>query len=173
MLLGRSADRDRVVYGSVVSGRPAGLEGVETMVGLFINVLPVAVRLPSDGQLLPWLHALQASLAELRQHEHAPLAKIRHWLGVAERAPLFESMLAFENYPAASSLVAAHGGSLGWDRLYTAEQWNHPLHAIVIPEDEVVVRLIYDPRRFDDATVGGLLEGYRSLLAEWPSRIAP
>jgi non-ribosomal peptide synthetase component F len=173
VLQGKAAGQDQVVYGSVVSGRPAGLEGVETMVGLFINVLPVAVRLPSDGQLLPWLQALQASLAELRLHEHTPLAKIREWLGVPQRAPLFESMLAFENYPAASSLVAAHGGSLGWDRVYTAEQWNYPLHAIVIPEDDLVVRLIYDPRRFDDATISGLLEGYRSLLDEWPSRIAP
>ena len=46
MLLGRLSGRDDVVFGVTVAGRPAELAGVEQMVGLFINTLPLRMRLP-------------------------------------------------------------------------------------------------------------------------------
>ncbi len=61
ILLSRYAGRDDVVFGVTVSGRPADLPGVETMVGLFINTLPLRVAVPEDAPLLPWLADLQGT----------------------------------------------------------------------------------------------------------------
>ena len=45
VVLSRLTDRSDVVFGVTVSGRPAELAGVETMIGLFINTVPLRVRL--------------------------------------------------------------------------------------------------------------------------------
>ena len=56
-----------VVFGAVVSGRPAAISGVQSMVGLFINTLPVRVSVQSDGPLISWLKQLQARPLEARR----------------------------------------------------------------------------------------------------------
>lgn len=60
-----------MVFGATVSGRPTDLPGVETMVGLFINTLPVRVRVPSNVSRLDWLKELQAQFAGLRQYDYS------------------------------------------------------------------------------------------------------
>ena len=71
MLLSRYSGEEDVVFGGVVSGRPAALPGVETMVGMFINTLPVRVRVDDAEPLAAWLQRLQArqlARQELRAH---------------------------------------------------------------------------------------------------------
>ena len=168
-VLAQHSGQSQVVYGTVVSGRPADLPGADSMVGLLINVLPVRVDVPAQNELLPWLKSLQSQWAELRQHEHTPLAQVRRWCEVPEGIPLFDSLVAFENYPVASSLASTQGGSLQWDDVYAAEQWSYPLHVIVVPEQEMQIRMIYDRRRLDDAAVTRLLEALQSTLGELAS----
>ncbi|HLM46885.1 MAG TPA: condensation domain-containing protein, partial [Myxococcaceae bacterium] len=107
LVLGHHAGTNDVVFGTTVSGRPPELPGVEGMVGLFINTLPVRVTLPSDEPLVPWLQRLQGWLLELRQHEHAPLVKVQRWSEVPSGTPLFESLVIFENYPVDAALTAS------------------------------------------------------------------
>jgi non-ribosomal peptide synthetase component F len=57
LLLSRYADREDVLFGYTVAGRPAELEGVEAMIGFFINTLPLRVSVPPEALLLPWLRA--------------------------------------------------------------------------------------------------------------------
>src|SRR4029077_3618205 len=73
LLLDRFAPTGDVVFGVTVAGRPPELPGVESMVGLFINTLPLRVRIVPEAQIADWLAALQAYNAEMRQHEHTPL----------------------------------------------------------------------------------------------------
>ena len=70
ILLGRFSGEDDVVFGSTVSGRPAELSGVESMIGLFINTLPVRVGLPGNTAVLAWVKKLQEHLVEMRQYEY-------------------------------------------------------------------------------------------------------
>src|SRR2546428_11816462 len=98
-LLARFAGVSDVLFGTVVSGLPASLPGIEQMVGLFINTLPTRARLPNDPSQLGWLQALQASQTELRQFEATPLTQIHAWSDFKAGVPLFESILVVENYP--------------------------------------------------------------------------
>src|SRR5262249_41114100 len=59
ILLSRYSGGEDIVFGNVVSGRPADLTGVESMIGLFINTLPVRVDVSPEASLLPWLRQLQ------------------------------------------------------------------------------------------------------------------
>lgn len=164
LLLGRWSGEDDVVFGSVVSGRPPHLEGSSSMVGLFINTLPVRVRIAEDEEVVPWLQRLQARLVELRDHEHSSLAEVQRWSELPPGRPLFESLVAFENYPRDPALL---GGLPGLEvrELESLEQTNYALNLAVLPEEEALrLELTYDPEGVDPASGDRLLAGLATLL---------
>ncbi|OLP02095.1 non-ribosomal peptide synthetase [Mycolicibacterium porcinum] len=95
-ILSVCTDRTDVVYGVTVSGRPDELAGVESMVGLFINTVPLRVRvdpgLPVGTQCL----ALQREAAELRDHSYLSHTELRSIGGIGE---LYDTLLVYENFP--------------------------------------------------------------------------
>ncbi|HVG10760.1 MAG TPA: amino acid adenylation domain-containing protein [Thermoanaerobaculia bacterium] len=170
LLLARTTGEDDVVFGAVVSGRPPHLSGSEAMVGLFINTLPVRVRIDEREALQPWLRRVQEHLLELRRFEHSPLVEVQKWSGVRHGEPLFQSLLAFENYPRDASLLQGTDGLEVRD-LQTLERTNYPLTLTVIPQAALELRLTFDQRRHEpDAAerllghLGTLLEGMASGL---------
>lgn len=92
ILLSRYSGEEDVIYGVTVSGRPAELPKVESTVGMFINTLPVRVKLAGEDSLLPWLQQLQTQLIEIRQYEYSPLVEIQGWSEVPRGLPLFNSL---------------------------------------------------------------------------------
>ncbi|HEX5748907.1 MAG TPA: non-ribosomal peptide synthase/polyketide synthase [Archangium sp.] len=169
LLLGHHAGTKDVVFGTTVSGRPPELPGVEGMVGLFINTLPVRVRLTRDEPLIPWLQRLQAWLLEMRQHEHSPLVKVQRWSEVPAGTPLFESLVIFENYPVDAALTASLP-SLEVRDVRSLESDHHPLTLIASPAREMPLHLAYDAARFDAAHAGRILEQLRHLLESMVAR---
>jgi non-ribosomal peptide synthetase component F/thioesterase domain-containing protein/acyl carrier protein len=99
LLLSRLGGRREVVFGTVVSGRPAELAGIERTVGMFANNLPVRVAAPPAAPALAWLRSFQDRLAELRQYEHCSPRQIQESSGLPAGARLFESLVVFQNYP--------------------------------------------------------------------------
>src|SRR5207248_11500366 len=79
LLLSRYSGEEDVLFGATVSGRPAALPGVESMVGLFINSLPVRVRVDGRASLLEWLQSLQQQMADVRDYEYSSLTQIQGW----------------------------------------------------------------------------------------------
>ncbi|PYQ59014.1 MAG: non-ribosomal peptide synthetase, partial [Acidobacteria bacterium] len=162
LLLSRYAQERDVVFGAVVSGRPAELPGVESMVGLFINTVPVRVEIPEGEPASAWLERLQAEQLELRQHEWTPLAEIQKLVDLPPGEPLFASLLVFENYP--FDTVASGGvGGPRITRAALAERTNYPLTLTVVARGEISLRLTAD-RRFEPATVRRLLTHLERLL---------
>lgn len=162
----------QVTYGSVVSGRPAALKGIETMVGLFINTLPVSARIDSEQFLIPWLQALQQQLLDLRQHEATPLTEIQRWSDLPQGSPLFESIVAFENL----SVAPAPALSFDVNDVQYSEQSNYPLALLIFPNEGsnqglfsgkdggLDLRLLYDTGRFEAQTINRLLAHLEQLL---------
>ena len=170
LLLSRTTGEEDVVFGTVVSGRPPHLSGSEAMVGLFINTLPARVRIDERETLRTWLGQVQERLLELRRFEHSPLSDVQKWSGVRHGEPLFQSLLAFENYPRDARLLQGTHGLEVRD-LQTLERTNYPLTLAVIPQEPLELRLTFDQRRHDpDAAerllghLGTLLEGMASGL---------
>ncbi len=99
LLLMHYSGEDDVVFGVVVSGRSANLNGVERMIGPLINTLPVRMRVERGRRISEWLHEAQEQGAAMRQYEFSPLVKVQGWSEVAGGESLFESILVYENYP--------------------------------------------------------------------------
>jgi amino acid adenylation domain-containing protein/non-ribosomal peptide synthase protein (TIGR01720 family) len=167
LLLGRHSGKDDVVFGVTVSGRPADLDGAESMIGLFINTLPVRVRMSPEDSSLSWLKALQEQQAEMRQYEYTPLIQVHGWSEVSRRLALFESMLVFNNYPVdddlekqTRSLGLLGYRSINWSTVYS----RYPLIIVTGPSKQLSLRFIYDCTSFSDDTIARILEELKSLL---------
>ncbi|WP_329571195.1 non-ribosomal peptide synthetase [Kitasatospora sp. NBC_01266] len=163
LLLSRYGGGDDVVFGTIVSGRPAELPGVTSMVGLFINTQPTRVRIEGRRPLRPWLRELQAAQSEARRHDFVSLAQLRSWSEVPGGTSLFDSIVVFENYPFDEDAVARHG--LGIEAERDLQPTNYPLSVSMVPGDALAVSLDYDPAAFDAATVEELGASLTTLLA--------
>jgi amino acid adenylation domain-containing protein len=163
LLLSRYGGTDDVLFGVTVSGRPASLPGVESMVGLFINTLPLRVGIEADAPLLGWLRRLQERQAVLRQYEHSPLFEVQSWSDLARGTPLFHSLFVFENFPTAAERRAGPT-SVEIRELHLVETSNYPLTLAVTPGVELALRMIWDRGRFEETEILRLQEHLRMLL---------
>ncbi len=163
LLLSRYSGESDVVFGATVSGRPAELAETESMVGLFINTLPVRVQVDRDQFLIPWLREIQAQQSEARQYEYSPLVEIQGWSDVPRGVPLFETLVIFENYPVHSSLPQ-YREILGVREIAVVEQTNYPLTLIVEVDSQVSLQILSDRTRFDSATITRILGHFQTLL---------
>ncbi|MFM6112895.1 MAG: amino acid adenylation domain-containing protein, partial [Sphaerospermopsis kisseleviana] len=164
LLLSRYSQESDVVFGATVSGRPPSLIGVESMVGLFINSLPVRVKTCAETEVLALLKELQIQQVESEQYSYSSLADIQRLSDVPGGSSLFESLVVFENYPVSE---AAEKNNYGFsiDSVQGIEQTNYPLTVGVIPGQELLVIISYDTSRFDDAAICRLLGHFQTLLS--------
>ena len=125
-MLSRIAGRDDVVFGTVLFGRMQGGEGAERVLGLFINTLPVRIRVGETG-VEESVRSTHAQLAQLLRHEHASLALAQRASRVAAPAPLFSSFLNYRHIaPAAQAAQGGHAWE-GMRYLGGEERTNYPL----------------------------------------------
>jgi non-ribosomal peptide synthase protein (TIGR01720 family) len=161
-LLSRHSGQRDVLFGVVTSGRPPNLDGVESMVGLFVSTLPMRIRVPGSESIRTWLEEIQRQQLEIQKYEYSPLAEVQQWSDIARGEQLFESIFAFENFP-----VMANKAETGIDiTMATAfEKTSYPLTIMaVVTGTQLTLRVLYDDLRIDDATVNRLLRYFESLL---------
>lgn len=161
-LASRTDARD-LVFGVAVAGRPAELAGVDQIVGPFINALPLRVRFDSATTAATLLSQLHAHNARVRQFEYAPLARIAGWAGRPSGEPLFETFVAFQNYPVDPSALG-QGRRVAVRNPQSAIRTNNPLTLGVIPGNEIALYLLYDAGRFGREAVVGVLDQLSALL---------
>nr|ABW84364.1 OciE [Planktothrix agardhii NIES-205] len=163
LLLSRYSQENDVVFGVTVSGRPPSLVGVESMVGLFINTLPMRVQVSAETQVLDLLKDLQAQQIEWEQYSYSSLADIQGWSDIPRGTSLFESILVFESNTLKTGLKSNHE-SLELDNFRGVERTNYPLTVVAVPRQQMLVRISYDTNRFDDGTITRLLGHFQTLL---------
>jgi amino acid adenylation domain-containing protein len=164
ILLSRYNGDSDVLFGATVSGRPSELSGVEDMVGMFINTLPVRVQIDPETKLIPWLKTLQNQLLELRQYEYSSLANIQNWSEVPRGQALFDSIMVFENYPIDSSVFQNQQHVMEVRNIRHIEQSNYPLSLIVIPHRPLILKVIFDRNHYDDESIVRLTGHLQHLL---------
>ncbi|GAB2669008.1 condensation domain-containing protein, partial [Nocardia goodfellowii] len=151
LVLGRLTGRTDVVFGATVSGRPAELPGVESMVGLFINTLPVRVRVEDHGSVGEYLRGLQLDQAELLDHHYANLTDIQRVAGAGAH---FDTLLVFESYPVDKEAIAAANSIDGMSvtGVGVADTvTSYPLSLVVTAESTMELAWTYRTAWFTDA----------------------
>ena len=165
IMLGRYSNEKEIVFGAIVSGRPVEIEGVESMLGLFINTLPVRLSLPSNVSILTLAKELYAQQVIQNQYSYTPLTDIQALIGLESHLPLFESIMAFENYPVDKSQSKNESGIKVLDSRIV-ERTNYPLNVLISPDSELFIKLLYDANRFEESTVCRMLSHLRTILEE-------
>lgn len=162
LLLARYSGRQDVVFGTTVSGRPAELPGVESMVGMFINTVPTRARTDGDRGVLPWLRDLQEQQSDSRRFDFVSLARIQALSELPAGEALFDSMVVFENYP--FDEAAAAGAGIRIQDVRAEDATNFPLCLRAYLADRLGFDLAYDGALFDRTTVERAAAHLETLL---------
>ncbi|GER90191.1 hypothetical protein KDW_43530 [Dictyobacter vulcani] len=173
LLLSHYSAQDDIVFGVTLSGRSADVQGVESMVGLFINTLPVRIQIRPEMAFEDWLQEIQEQQSELRQYEYTPLVQVQGWSELAHGVALFDTLFVFENYPISGSAMQNVQASLQLEAVNSQEQTHYPLTLYIIPGERMTLKLLYDGQRFDSVVIEQMLQHLQNLLkglAEQPSQ---
>jgi surfactin family lipopeptide synthetase C len=169
LLLCRYSGEDDVVFGATVSGRPPELAGIDTMIGLFINTLPVRITVMPEFYLLPWLENIQERQAEMLQFEYSPLVRIQGWSDLPRGVSLFDSVVIFENFPVDASTPKFQGGVRTRESALF-ERTNYPLTLVAEPGPALTLKVLYNRRLFETGSIQQILRQIKTLLEEFATR---
>jgi amino acid adenylation domain-containing protein/non-ribosomal peptide synthase protein (TIGR01720 family) len=161
LLLSRYSGERDVLFGTTVSGRPAELPGVESMLGMFINTVPTRARTVAEQPAADWLRALQDEQSESRAFDFVALTQIQSFSGVPAGRSLFDSMVVFENYPIGEQGVP---GTPGVVDVGATNETNFPLCLRVSLADELALHIGYDPALFDEASIEAMAQRLRTVV---------
>lgn len=151
VVLGVLTDRDDVVTGTVVSGRPPEVPGIGSMVGMFINTVPVRVRLRPGDDAASQVEALHRDVTEMREHEYVGLADIQRQAGQRD---LFDTLVVYQNTPGGDDGVRTTSQGVRVTPLRTADSTHYPFTLVpAVVDGRLTVRGEY---REDDAGRTGL-----------------
>ncbi len=153
LLAGFGGDAD-VMFGAITSGRPAELEGVEEMVGLFLQPVPVRARVAGDQGFAALARVIQHDAGEAAPFHHFPLAEMQRLDG--RRRTLFDHVLVFENYPFASLGDA----DLSIADVQAIEQMHFPFSIVVEPGETLAIKFTFNARAIAEADL-------RAIEAQW------
>lgn len=149
ILLAHHNGSDDVVFGSVVSGRPAELPGVSEIVGLFLNTVPMRVCLDNDLMLSEMLKKIQLQTLESEPYHYLSLADIQTSTNLGGAVP--DNVLIFENYPLSLELLElSKDVDTGFtvDNLEEFEQTNYDLALEVYPDETLTFNLKYNQEKY-------------------------
>lgn len=168
ILLSIYSEESRVVFGATVSGRPAELPGVQSMVGLFINTLPVLVSLDGNQTLKDFLSEVQQQQVERQAFEYCSTGQIYEWCELAKSAsgsaPLYHSILVVENMPIQVNDEESADAMNVLEVMSQGAQTNYPLVLMVVPGKQLQIKAIFHPAHFLVSDIQLILAQMESLF---------
>jgi amino acid adenylation domain-containing protein/non-ribosomal peptide synthase protein (TIGR01720 family) len=164
-----------VVFGAVVSGRAAGILGIEKMVGLLINTIPVRIVSEDDDSFACLIKRVQIAAAAAEKHSYLPLVDIQAQTPLQQQ--LIENIIAFENYPFEAEFGEANNNfKLQLDEVEFFEQTSYDFNIIVGLEKELAIRFSFNGLVYDEALIqnvaGHFQEIARAVAAAPQMRLA-
>ncbi|MFM8333523.1 MAG: condensation domain-containing protein, partial [Candidatus Methylumidiphilus sp.] len=163
ILLGRLTGQDDIVFGATTSGRPPELDGVESMIGVFINSLPVRLKLLRGESVQALLARLQTEQGRLLGHQHLSLLDVQQ---IADLGQLFDTLVVYQNYPFERRRPGEPGIGLGVGEPEIRNSTHYPLTLILTPGARLSLSLLYRPDLFSAEDAAALLGRLQLILAQ-------
>ncbi|ASR47662.1 non-ribosomal peptide synthetase [Paenibacillus kribbensis] len=167
IVLQKYNNHNDVVFGSVVSGRPSDIIGVEDIIGLFINTIPVRVRTEPGETFAEVMKNMQEQALASHTYDTYPLFEIQALTD--QKQDLINHIMVFENYP-----VDEQVEELGNDgqstftisNVVATEQTNYDLSVVVMPGEGIKIRFMYNALSYDQAGIERLYGHFVRLLEQ-------
>ena len=150
-----------VAFGTTVSGRPAEVAGADSMVGLFINTVPVRANITAATTTTDLLDQLQSAHNHTLEHQHLALNEIHRVTG---QDHLFDTFFVYENYPLDAAALSGDDG-LAVTEFTHRDYYHYPLAVQALPGNELDLRVQFDADVFDAADIETLVERFKRVLA--------
>ncbi|MCK4258505.1 MAG: non-ribosomal peptide synthase/polyketide synthase [Halanaerobiales bacterium] len=163
ILLQKYNNTDKSCFGMTVSGRPGEIDGVENIVGLFINTLPVVVRNKDGYRIKEMLTDLNRELVEIREDGYISLTEIQKVSNIDNSQSLFNTLLVYENYPLSSVKVKDVGFNISFNSIYSLT--NYDLAVVVGSNERTTIKLTYNTQLFDSTDIN-LISSYLANLID-------
>ncbi|MEU5645119.1 amino acid adenylation domain-containing protein [Streptomyces milbemycinicus] len=161
IVLGWLTGRDDVVFGVTVSGRPPEIDGIDTMVGLFINTVPARVRLRPDETFPELLTRVQDEQARLLDHHHIGLTDIQRRTGTGR---LFDTLLVYENYPHDPDALRSASERLTVTGVHPEDGTHYPLSVVALPGERLRIHVNYCPDTVGSSRASAAADAMEHLL---------
>ena len=170
LVLSRYCDTPDVVFGATCAGRPPEISGALSMVGLFINTLPVRVQVEPQTTVVDWLQKLSAQQANTTDYEYVSLRSLQ--TTISEGKSLFDTLLVFESYPVAADMLSTQKDLQLEDIQFN--EWTHfPLTILVSGDDQLTFTAKYRTDELSPEAVSRLLGHLNNAITAFvkkPSR---
>ncbi|HWK03650.1 MAG TPA: amino acid adenylation domain-containing protein [Puia sp.] len=165
ILLSKYTRQMDVVFGSVVSGRPPELKGSSTMIGLFINTIPVRVSYDETTLFSQLARSVQQNSIDAIPHHYYPLAEIQ---SASPERQLFNTIFVFENYPkpAHSSASVTLDATYLISNTESFTQTNFPLNMVITPSESFQIAILYDENLFGPGFIHDLFRSFQEMIQQ-------
>ena len=163
ILLQKYNHTEDVVFGSVMSGRFPGIPGIEKMLGLFINIVPVRVNKKKEANFVDLLESLQEDSLMAEKYSYYPLVEIQEVSSL--KRELIDHILVFENYPIEKSRLnsdAALGFTITGEEAF--QQTNYNLSLTIFPGDEMGIKAVFNGEVYDKAFIKNIKSHIEAII---------
>jgi amino acid adenylation domain-containing protein len=164
LLLSRYSEELDVVFGSTFLGRPAQVDGIESMVGLFFNTLPLRVKTLEGESVEGYLKRLQLRLAEIRRYEYSSLLNVQQWSDMPSGTPLFNYLVDVQKSFTNADAQGNPNTSLRVAVLGTTGMIDFPLALVVGLGTDLQLGCEYAPGQLDSQDIDRMLRHLETIL---------
>jgi amino acid adenylation domain-containing protein/non-ribosomal peptide synthase protein (TIGR01720 family) len=172
-LLHRYSGESEVVFGATISGRSAEVPGIEDMVGLFINTIPVRLAFDGERSIAEALSALHLEFQRSNEHGYLSLLDIQQQSRLPGGVSLFDSLLVFENLPVdARQQASSMRSTLEIERSASRQYTHYKLTLIALLDEHLQIHCGYRAEHFAKDTIERLLAQLQCVLEQLPAAVA-
>ncbi len=163
LLLHKYNNTNDIVFGTTVSGRNADIVGIEDMVGLFINTLPLRVNSTENNSIQSLLKMVDNILKEREEYQSTPLVDIKSYSGIASKEELFDTLVVIENYPLDQVLLSSDN-HIRIEEYSMIEMTNYKLTLEIIDFKGLELQLSYNASIFDDNEINRMARHFENII---------
>ncbi len=165
ILISKYTNEEDVVFGATFSGRSPELPGSETMLGLFINTLPIRAKISPSTPIADWIVEFHKEQIPLKDFEWSALYEVQNYSELSNKQNLFDTLFVFENYPVDSS-ISKTNLSFEIKDVSTFERTNYPITFVSSPAVPVTLEIAYDTSLFLNSTIKRFLNHFGIIVQQ-------
>ncbi|MBQ4803344.1 amino acid adenylation domain-containing protein [Aquimarina sp. MMG015] len=167
-LLSRYNDVNDVVFGTVVSGRPGDLKGIEEMIGLFSNMIPVRLSYERDATSVDLIYQMKENSINCASHHYLNLAEVQSQSAI--KKDLINSIIVFENFPIQERLNQSDSVDINVESVGGTDQSNYDFNLTILPTvSSIKINFRYNETKYDSNGIKLLVSHFYRLLERFSS----